>query len=51
MLTAQAVLVVVIIIIGMIIIIPNILISVGKQCLRAKEGQPEQRKENGGWMD
>lgn len=33
------------------IIIPNILISAGKQCLRAKEGKPEQRKENGGWMD
>lgn len=40
----------------MIIIIPNILISVGKQCLRAKEEKPEQRERNGngridGWTN
>lgn len=51
MLTAIAVLVVVIIIISMIIIIPNILISAGKQCLRAKEGKPGQRKEDAGRID
>lgn len=43
--------VLVVIIISMIIIIPNILISIGKQCLRAKKGKPEPRTENGGWMD
>jgi len=34
-----------------IIIIPNILISIGKQCLKAKEAKPEQRNENSVQMD
>lgn len=41
--------VLVVIIISMIIIIPNILISIGKQCLRAKKGTPERETER--WMD